>query len=72
MTDSPTDTLRKLRNVLVEQRRNVAGEAVRLLASDPQAALQKISALLDYQMQIEGIDRVILDEEDLASTTSEA
>jgi hypothetical protein len=67
MMDTPADTLRKLREVLVEQRRKAADEAARLLHADLQAALQKIATVLAFQDQIEGIDRVILDEDDMAS-----
>jgi hypothetical protein len=70
VTDTATDTLRQLRDVLVEQRRRTADEAARLITSDLHAALQKISTVLDYQVQIEGIDRVILDEGDAASSIS--
>ena len=62
MTDTPTGTLRQLRDVLVEQRRRAADEPARLITSELHAALQKISTVLDYQAQREGIDRVILDE----------
>jgi hypothetical protein len=68
MTDTPTDTLRQLRDVLVEQRRRTADEAARLIPSDLHATLQKISTVLAYQAQIEGIDRVILDEGGGAAT----
>ena len=68
VTDTPTDTLRQLRDVLVEQRRRTADEAARLITSDLHAALQKISTVLAYQAQIEGIDRVILDEGGGAAT----
>ena len=67
MIDEPADTLRKLREVLVEQRRKAADEAARLLHADLQAALQKIATVLAFQDQIEGIDRVILDEDDMES-----
>ena len=70
MTDTPTDTLRQLRDVLVEQRRRTADEAARLITSDLHAALQKIPTVLAYQAHIEGIDRVILDEGDAASSIS--
>jgi len=62
--------LRQLRDVLVEQRRRTACEAARLITSDLHAALQKIPTVLAYQAQIEGIDRVILDEGDAASSIS--
>jgi hypothetical protein len=39
MADIHIETLRKLRDVLVGQRRNAANEAARLISSDPQAAL---------------------------------
>jgi hypothetical protein len=67
MMDAPADTSRKLREVLVEQRRKAADEAARLLHADLQAALQKIATVLAFQDQIEGIDRVILDEDDMES-----
>jgi hypothetical protein len=69
MADIHIETLRKLRDVLVEQRRNAASEAARLISSDSQAALEKIAAVLDVRSQIEGLDRVILDEEDMANNT---
>jgi hypothetical protein len=70
VTDTPTNTLRQLRDVLVEQRRRAADEAARLITSDLHAALQKIPTVLAYRAQIEGIDRVILDEGDAASSIS--
>lgn len=69
MADIHIETLRKLRDVLVEQRRTAANEAARLISSDSQAALEKIAAVLDFHSQIEGLDRVILDEEDVANNT---
>jgi len=69
VTETPTDTLRQLRDVLVEQRRRTADEAARLITSDLHAALQKISTVLDYQAQIEGIDRAIMDEGRGAATS---
>ena len=39
------------------------------VSADPQAALEKIAAVLDFDPQIEGLDRVILDEEDMANNT---
>jgi hypothetical protein len=69
MADIHIETLRKLRDVLVEQRRSAANEAARLISSDAQAALEKIAAVLDFHSQIEGLDRVILDEEDIANNT---
>jgi hypothetical protein len=69
MADIHIETLRKLRDVLVEQRRNAANEAARLISSDPQAAFEKIAAVLDFHSQIEGLDRVILDEEDMTNNT---
>jgi hypothetical protein len=71
MADIHIETLRKLRDVLVEQRRNAATEAARLMNSDLQAAFEKISAVLDLQSQIEGLDRVILDEGDMADNTTQ-
>jgi hypothetical protein len=69
MADIHIETLRKLRDVLVEQRRNAATEAARLISSDAQAALERIAAVLDFHSQIEGLDRVILDEEDMTNNT---
>ena len=69
MADIHIETLRKLRDVLVEQRRTAANEAARLISSDSQAALEKIAAVLDVHSQIEGLDRAILDEEDMANNT---
>ena len=69
MADIHIETLRKLRDVLVEQRRTAANEAAGLISSDSQAALEKIAAVLDVHSQIEGLDRVILDEEDMANNT---
>jgi hypothetical protein len=69
MADIHIETLRKLRDVLVEQRRNAADEAARVISSDPQAAREKIAAVLDFHSQIEGLDRVILDEEDMTNNT---
>jgi hypothetical protein len=69
MADIHIETLRKLRDVLVEQRRTAANEAARLISSDSQAALEKITAVLDVHSQIEGLDRAILDEEDMANNT---
>jgi hypothetical protein len=69
MADIHIETLRKLRDGLVEQRRNAATEAARLISSDPQAALETIAAVLDFHSQIEGLGRVILDEEDMANNT---
>jgi hypothetical protein len=37
-----------------------SSSAARLFSSDPQAALEKIAAVLDFQSQIEGLDRGIL------------
>jgi hypothetical protein len=69
MADVHIETLRKLRDVLVEQRRNAANEAAGLISSDSQAALEKIAAVLDFHSQIEGLDRAILDEEDMTNNT---
>jgi hypothetical protein len=69
MADIHIETLRKLRGVLVEQRRSAANEAARLISLDSQAASEKIAAVLDFHSQIEGLDRVILDEEDMANNT---
>jgi hypothetical protein len=69
MADIHIEMLRKLRDGLVEQRRNAANEAARLISSDPQAALEKIAAVLDFHSQIEGLGRVILDEEGMANNT---
>jgi hypothetical protein len=69
MADIHIETLRKLRDVLVEQRRSAANEAARLISSDAQAAREKIAAVLDVHSQIEGLDRVILDEEDMTNNT---
>jgi hypothetical protein len=41
MADIHIETLRKLRDVLVEQRRNAPTEVARLISSDPQAALER-------------------------------
>jgi hypothetical protein len=71
MADIHIETLRKLRDVLVEQRRTAANEAARLISSDSQAAFEKIAAVLDFQSQIEGLDRVILDEGDMADNTTQ-
>jgi hypothetical protein len=69
MADIHIETLRKLRDLLVEQRRNAANEAARQISSDSQAALAKIATVLDFHSQIEGLDRAILDEEDMANNT---
>jgi hypothetical protein len=69
MADIHIETLRKLRDVLVEQRRTAANESARLISSDSEAALEKIAAVLDVHSQIEGLDRAILDEEDMANNT---
>ena len=69
MADIHIETLRKLRDVLVERRRSAANEAARLISSDSQAASEKIAAVLDFHSQIEGLDRVILDEENMANNT---
>ncbi len=69
MADTHIETLRKLRGVLVEQRRNAASEAARLISSDLQAALEKIAAVLEFHSRIEGLDRVVLDEEDMTNNT---
>jgi hypothetical protein len=45
MADIHIETLRKLRDGLVEQRRNAATEAARLISSDPQAARHRCSNL---------------------------
>jgi hypothetical protein len=71
MADIHLETLPNLRDVLVEQRRTAADEAARLIRSDPQAGFEKIAAVLDFQSQIEGPDRVILDERDMADNTTQ-
>lgn len=65
MSDTPANTLRKLRTMLVDERRSAANEAIRLKDFNQHSLSQALNHLVSCQAQIEVIDRAVKDEEAL-------
>ena len=66
MGTSHADDLRKIREVLVERRRQLVEEALRELPANPSMVIHtSLQNIISRQGEIEVIDRAILDEENL-------
>ena len=66
MGTSHADDLRKIRDVLVHRRRQLAKEALRELPANPSMVIHtSLQNIISRQGEIEAIDRAILDEKSL-------
>ncbi len=66
MGTSHADDLRKIREVLVQRRRQLVEEALRELPANPSMVIHtSVQNILSRQSEIEVIDRAILDEKSL-------
>jgi hypothetical protein len=66
MGTSHADDLRKIREVLVQRRRQLVEEALHELPANPSMVIHtSLQNIIARQGEIEAIDRAILDEENL-------
>ena len=66
MSTSHADDLRKIREVLVQSRRDLVEEALRVAPENPSMVIHTwLKNIIVRQDEIEAIDRAILDEENL-------
>jgi hypothetical protein len=66
MSTSHADDLRKIREVLVQSRRHLVEEALRVAPENPSMVIHTwLKNIIVRQDEIEAIDRAILDEENL-------